>query len=361
MENRNNRKMHILCITRAYGQHAGGMERLSYEFIAALSQSPQCAVTVIAHQGSRRTAPFFIIPALLRALYQARTVDIVHLGDPLLSVIGWVIKKIYKKPVAVTVHGLDITYPHPLYQRYLRLFFPALDLYLPISASVATLLASFKPARIKTITPGIHDNYYDATLTREQLATVIPHLGSDTTVLLTVGRVIPRKGQHWFVEHVLPYLPKNTVYCIAGTGPDRDAIRQTAARLHLHKQVILLDRVNKQTLRMMYNTADAFVQPNIPVKHDVEGFGLVLLEAALCERPVFAADIDGVPSAIHHERNGILVPAQNKDAWVNILHHAFKNKEQYITLGKQARTYTLENFSWIKKTEEYLQAFSEIR
>ncbi|MDR1601380.1 MAG: glycosyltransferase [Tannerella sp.] len=53
---------------------------------------------------------------------------------------------------------------------------------------------------------------------------------------------------------------------------------------------------------------DAFLMPNIPVEGDMEGFGLVCLEASACGTLVFAADIDGIPDAVRNGKNGFLLP-----------------------------------------------------
>src|SRR5688572_30036281 len=106
-------KLRVLFITRAYGETGGGMERLSYELIEAFSYRKDVAVSQLANNtkvGTSFTAArfrsalfaFLVIP---RALLAARRVDVVHLGDPVLSLAGWLIQWIWKKPVVVTVHG----------------------------------------------------------------------------------------------------------------------------------------------------------------------------------------------------------------------------------------------------------------
>jgi hypothetical protein len=98
------------------------MERFSYDLIQAAAKHPGLSIKSIYHRGSRLASPLFAIFVIPRVLRQARRFDVIHLGDPMLSLAGWLVKKILHKRVAVTVHGLDITYPNWLYQRYLRLF-----------------------------------------------------------------------------------------------------------------------------------------------------------------------------------------------------------------------------------------------
>ena len=176
------------------------------------------------------------------------------------------------------------------------------------------------------------------------------------TVCLTwhLGRLVKRKGHAWFIKNVLPKLPENVLYVIAGTGPEREKIEQAAEKYGFQNKVILLGKVSPDTLRVLYNTVDAFIQPNISVKHDAEGFGLVLLEAALCECPVFAARLEGIPNAIQDGHNGTLLPTQDAAAWVKTLTYFL---QQQNTKATQARQYTLQNFSWDTIAPRYSVVF----
>lgn len=383
--------MHILFLTRAYSQHAGGMERLSYEMIAAAQKQPGVSVSIIAHRGSRATSPLFNLTALPQALAHAQQADVIHLGDPMLAFLGWLLKLLTKKPVTVTVHGLDITYPNFLYQLYLKLFFRNFDHYLPISTHVAQLLSSrHLPAGrpVSVLTPGVSDRFFDPTIPRDQLAQLLKRDITNTHVLFTSGRLIKRKGHAWFIENVLPKLPQNVLYVIAGEGPEKEKIQSISEhtpadsgdlargegilnvknsqrdsepesrRGDASANVILLSRVTDDQLKILYNTVDAFIMPNIPVKDDVEGFGLVLLEAALCQRPVFAANLEGIPDAIHDGRNGTLLPPQNAPAWISALKNFLSNPET----NPAARDYTIAHFNWQKKAQSYLkQSMQKLR
>lgn len=347
--------MHILFLTRSYGERAGGMERLSYEMIQAVSQQPGVSVSVVAHKGSRATSPFFNLTALPKAISLAKHADVIHLGDPMLSFLGWLLKFLTKKPIAVTIHGLDITYPNFLYQIYLKLFFTKFDRYLPISQYVQELLMthySLPVARTSVLTPGITDRFLDPAITRQQLSQLLKRDVTNTRVLFTSGRLIKRKGHAWFIREVLPHLPENVIYVIAGDGPELGHL--LTKERSTEDRVRFLGRVSDKQLKVLYNTVDAFIMPNIPVENDVEGFGLVLLEAGLCQRPVFASNVDGIPDAIHDGHNGTLLPAQNPQAWISAL-------QDFLTHPKPnpaAREYTLQHFNWETKAQAYLGTIS---
>lgn len=343
----------ILFITRAYGENAGGLERLSYELIQAISQNPRVSVQVIKHTGSRATSPLLVFSCLPRALAAARHADIVHISDPVLSLAGWLVKKILRKPIAVNVHGLDITYPNFFYQTYLKLFFRHFDAYFPISRHVNILLERWRVSGTQiVVNPGVNDRFFDPNITRQRLDSLLGMPLTGRKVLLTVGRLVKRKGHAWFISNVLPKLASNTIYVIAGQGPEANNIKQAAFLRRASNRVVLLGKVSDSNLKILYNTVDAFVQPNIKIKHDAEGFGLVLLEAALCRRPIFAADIDGIPDAIQDNKNGALVESRNPPAWINAL-----NSPCSVI---NSRAYTLANFSWAKAAGKYWLALAKL-
>jgi glycosyltransferase involved in cell wall biosynthesis len=344
--------MNILFLSRAFGQKLGGMERLSYETAQLLQQPPQLALTILHHRGSRGTSPLFNLTALPAALRAARQADRLHLGDPLLSFLGWLLKKIYKKPVSVSVHGLDLLWPNPLYQLYLKLFFNHFDAYFPISNHVKKLLqARGITSHLQILTPGFHDNFFDPTLKRTDLDQLLKTSTKNKIVVLTCGRLVQRKGHAWFISNVLPHLPKNILYVVAGEGPELQQLQKIAT-----KQVLLLGRTSFGNLKLLYNTADAFIQPNLAVPGDAEGFGLVLLEAASCGLPVFAAHLEGISDAIHAGKNGTLLPSADAQTWIQAL-TAFARAPQK---NLSARTYTLQNFTWDRLKTRYQTAFTAL-
>ncbi|MEX0650080.1 MAG: glycosyltransferase family 4 protein [Candidatus Andersenbacteria bacterium] len=351
----------VLLISRSYGQHAGGMERLSYELIDSVSQLPEIEATAIVNNTPagaslmrvRLQSLLFITLIAPRAIWAARTADVVHLGDPLLSKIGWFIQKLWHKPVTVTVHGLDVQYSNPLYRLYLRFFFRNFDAYIAISEHAKEALLRWRVAgTIHVIPPGIHDRLHDPTITREQLTDLLKTDISHKVVLLTAGRLVARKGHAWFITNVLPLLPEHFIYVIAGDGQERSSIEQAVKQDQLQNRVIMLGRVSNDTLRTLYNTVDIFIQPNIPMSTDAEGFGIVLTEAALCDRIVIAANIDGIPAAIHDKKNGYLVEAQQASRWRDVVLAAQKLPN--------AREYTLTQFSWDKISQQYRSVFQQL-
>ncbi len=353
--------LRVTFISRAHTPHAGGMERLNYELVSQLKNLPDVNVGTIVYHGPRILSPLFLFTGIFKSLSAARQSDIVHLGDPTLSFLGYLIKKLTGKPVAVTVHGLDISYPLPLYQFYLRLFFTRFDLYLPISRHVNQILQSknISPAsKIIVIKPGLNDQYFSSRVKRRHLDQLLSLDTANKFIIITVGRLIKRKGHAWFIANILPKLPSHVLYVIAGAGPETDNIQHTAVQHGLGDQLIQLGRVSAANLEVLYNTADAFVQPNIHIKNDHEGYGLVLVEAALCGLPVFASKMEGMTDAIHNGQNGILLPPENPAPWITQLTNLTAtplSSEKSL----QIRDYTKQHHTWPHLISKYKKAFKK--
>ena len=106
-------------------------------------------------------------------------------------------------------------------------------------------------------------------------------------------------------------------------------------------------------------SSEAFVMPNIKVEGDMEGFGLVALEAILAGTVVFAAGHEGITDAIHDQLNGFLLPSGDEQQWVARLNHHLEHpiSEENKTAFQQ---YTLQHYSWEKMVSEYYQWFQII-
>jgi phosphatidyl-myo-inositol dimannoside synthase len=166
-----------------------------------------------------------------------------------------------------------------------------------------------------------------------------------------------------FLTEVMPRLlaqRQDITYLIVGEGPQRDLIETRIASLHLGNHVALLGRVDDDTLRAAYSVADLFIMPNIPVQNDIEGFGLVALEAAAAGRYVVASKLDGIPEAIVPGQNGILLDPLDTDAYVETILELLGDDAERARLGKQAREFARERYSWDIIARRYLQVFLKI-
>ncbi len=149
-------------------------------------------------------------------------------------------------------------------------------------------------------------------------------------ILLTVTRLYPYKG----VDRMLESLPAisqavpDVKYLIVGEGPDRPRLEDLTARLGLQAQVCFLGRLALAEIVELYNLADLFVMLSREEPPDVEGFGLVFLEAAACGLPSVGGRSGGIPDAIDDGKSGWLVDPCNTEEIAATIIDLLKSRER---------------------------------
>lgn len=347
--------MKVLFVTRKYPPQVGGMENFSYNLI----QHIQCHKKVIALKRSNKHLVWFFPYALLYCLFNARKYDIIHLGDMVLSGFAYVIKIFYpKKLVIVSVHGLDVTYDLKFYQWYLRKFGHKCNSYVCNSKNTEKLAKQVGIKDTTVIPLGVDINKFEKVEPDKQSFKKRYGIPEENIVMLTTGRLVRRKGVLWFVDNVMPYYKsRNVTYLVVGQGEDSRAIDEAIEKHGLDKQVKLLGRVTDEELKGIYINSDIFIMPNIVVKNDVEGFGLVALEAALSNNIVIGSNIEGISDAISQGENGILVNSKATNEYISRINDVIDKKEEYSKFAIKASHFTRKNYSWKRVAELYLEHF----
>ena len=345
--------MRTLFITRKYPPIIGGMENLSYGLTADFPE-PRTIVSL----GRKQTHLLWFLPyAIVRAALSAPFYDVIHLGDPLLCVVGLVPRLVFKRKVAMTVHGLDLTYPHWLYQTYLKLFLRA-DVFIAISASTRRIAMARGLAPLEVITIGVPARYLELSRPSSSDAE-LEERRQGRTVLITLGRLVKRKGVNWFVRNVLPKLP-NVLYVGVGVGVDHDEIVQSAAETGTTDRVWLAGNVSDERLLNLLGKSDVFVMPNIEVPGDVEGFGIVAIEASASGLPVLASRLEGIPDAIADGKNGELVASGDAAAWLAAVQALTTDSNERERRGERGRAYTAQTYAWPRVIAQYAALFADL-
>lgn len=212
---------------------------------------------------------------------------------------------------------------------------------------------------------GIYDDLFSdgPKKAKKELAKLLEDpLLADKTILITLGRLVKRKGVDWFIDNVLSRLSSDEefVYLVAGEGVEREAILQSIRRHDLEDEVRLLGYVDDRCRRALYNAADIFVMPNIPVPGDLEGFGRVLLEAATCETVVVASNIEGIKDAIIDGKNGILLESKNTETYLEALRGIMSNPKKREKDARESRLYTLKQYGWDRVSSLYLEQYNQL-
>ena len=342
----------------------GGMQRVATELYDALAARGDLDLTPIVLRTSWATThariPFFLPYVALRLLRLAAS------GPPgvvLYSsmVTAWTAPFVGARlrargwRLAAITHGLDVTTPVAAYQRrVVPRVFGSLDAVLPISHATAgaCLARGADPDRVTVVPNGVAEGRILPASPAERAAlrgTLEPLTGTlddDALVLLSVGRHVRRKGFAWFASEVVPRLPRRVVWVLTGEGPETDAIRAAVATHRIGNRVRLVGKVGEDALVRLYRAADLFVMPNRPVEGDMEGFGVVMLEAGLAGTPTLGANLEGIPDVITPGENGLLVPSGDADAFVRTLAALDADRTRLSALRATTAATTRERFSW---------------
>jgi phosphatidylinositol alpha-1,6-mannosyltransferase len=345
--------MRVLFVTRKYPPRIGGMESLSYGLTTGFPEPK----TTLALRGSQKHLLWFLPYVLVRVAFTASRYDVIHLGDALLSGVGFLPRVWHKRKVVISVHGLDLTFRPWIYQTYLKVFLRA-HVFIANSESTRRLAESRGLEPVRVITIGVPERYFAVSRGKSRDAE-LDQKRAGRFVLVTVGRLVRRKGAAWFVRQVLPKLP-GALYMVIGVGAEHDEILRAARETDTLDRVWLVGSVSDGRLLDLLSGADVFVMPNIAVPGDIEGFGIVAIEAAASGLPVVAARLEGIPDAIAHGENGELVASGDSDAFVDAIRRLMGDAAARRARGQQGRLYTLRNNSWSSIILRYSALFSEL-
>ena len=354
-------KTRVLFLSRAFPPVVGGMENQNFALSVRLPEV--CRVRTIANVRGKLFLPLFLPYAILAAWLLRARYDVLLLGDGVLSPVGYIASKLLRKPVVCVVHGLDITYSNRLYRRFwVRVFLKASDRIIAVGRETVRVgMAAGIPAEKFVFIPnGIERRLaIDPPVARKILE---ERLGEDLSghrLLLTTGRLVRRKGVAWFVEHVLPNLPEEMLYIVAGKGEERSAVERAARRAGVEHRVRLPGFVSDELRDLLLHACDCFVQPNIPVPGTMEGFGIAVLEAASCGLPVVASDLEGLKDAVIDGVSGRLVPPGNPEKFAEAVRELLADETFRRDFGKKASEFVLEHCTWEKIVRRYAEILAE--
>ena len=159
----------------------------------------------------------------------------------------------------------------------------------------------------------------------------------------------------------MPKLPENFHYVIAGDGPDREDIVKAIAEKNLSSRVDILGYVTDKIRNILFNTADIFVQPNIKIVNDMEGFGISVIEASACERVVLASNLEGLKDAIKDGENGFLVKVKSVDSIVDAMEKMINlSSSSFIEMGKRSRQLAINKFDDKIVIDSYLKIIDKM-
>jgi glycosyltransferase involved in cell wall biosynthesis len=375
--------MEILFISHKYPPSTGGMEKFSYELIKGISSKSQMH-KIVFEGGESKAMWFYLLRNRLKTMLKSNpNISVIHLNDGLMAFMGRWIKKQYNLPVVVTLHGLDIVFPLPYFQKKIVPSFNCYDRFICVSDATrnAAIQRGIDAEKVFVIPNGVDHNLASSVDNHGVQDKLLKkyNITSDRQIMIGLGRSVKRKGYSWFVKEVLPNLDPKVVFILCGpsNGYNGSKWRKFLPDKFVENLELMLglstDEKALQDLALsspgrfiktgylpfseiiqLMKLSGIFIMPNIKVEGDMEGFGLVALEACLAGCIVYAAEIDGITNAIVDNKNGYLLPSENAPLWTSKLNMELSN-EKRSNIAKNFKQYTIENYSWDKMCGEYLE------
>ena len=360
----------------------GGMQRVALELHRALSVHPDIVYTPLVMRATWAETHRRVSPFLLRTLRDLRRqirrdeVDAILFSSMVTASLDTLLAGMRRKAgikSAAIVHGLDVTTDVRLYQAFVPRVFGALDAVMPVSNATgdACLSRGLPRSKLFVVPNGVDADRFSFPAApdfsakpsdRPSLVGVVDAdlLAGAGLVLCSVGRHVERKGFDWFVANVMPQLPDDVIYVIVGEGPASERIRKAANAAGVEARVALVGRVSEDELQKLYAGADLFVMPNVPVAGDMEGFGVVMLEAGLSGAPAIAAGIEGILDVISPGENGTLVPTGDAAAFTAAIMRYHGRHDLVVEAAKRARDYTIATFGWTAVADRYVEGLAAL-
>lgn len=269
---------------------------------------------------------------------------------------------------AMLAYGTDLTYPSAAYQLWLRWSLGSLPLLLAISDAAereARARGVARRGRIARVAPGVDAGMPAAPWERELTR-------PDRAVLLFVGRVIERKGLEPFLLECLPTIARlrPVEVWVVGGEPEGSLAHRPGALARLRErlaaagvadQVRFFGAVPDETLRAAYRCATLLVLPAIALPGDMEGFGIVFLEAALFGVPAVSTRTGGIPEAVVDGETGLLVDPGDWRAFAAATLRLLDDDRLRRDLGERARSRARREYDWVSVADRCHRLLAEAR
>ncbi|MBU3734325.1 MAG: glycosyltransferase family 4 protein [Candidatus Planktophila sp.] len=213
--------------------------------------------------------------------------------------------------------------------------------------AISKSVSSKSAKRMVRIAPGIDVDHFspvDSTELRKELNL------EGKKVIVSVGRLVHRKGQDHLIEsmpEIIKFVP-NAHLLMVGKGPYLDYLAKLVAINKLEDHVSFIGRIQYAELPQFICAGDVFAMPSRSrlAGLEVEGLGIVYLEASACGLPVVAGSSGGAPDAVVQGVTGIVVDGTNNTEIADAIVALLNNPEEAEKMGAAGRQWVIDNWRW---------------
>lgn len=288
----------------------------------------------------------------LRATIKMNSISAIHCGRCLPEgLLGWVAWKLKGIPYICYVHGEELsTYNCSREYKCLSgLVYSGARIVIANSINTKNTFISCNKNlvhQIRLMNPGVDTSYFHPKgpdyKFRKQFG------WDERDVILTVGRLQKRKGHDNTIlalKRIKESVPA-ILYSIAGDGEENEYLKDLVKKENLQHHVQFLGRVDDDILLSCYQQCDLFILANREVNGDFEGFGMVLIEAQACGKPVIAGKSGGTIETMIPEETGQIIDGEAPEIIANAVINLIINKDRRKIMGQKAALWVRDRFEW---------------
>jgi phosphatidylinositol alpha-1,6-mannosyltransferase len=285
--------------------------------------------------------------------------DIIHCGEIIpTAVAGFILSRIFKIPYLIYCHSEEIGFLKKLKrEKRLGLFLlQQAGLILALCEAVKEELVriGISQDKISKITPGISENYLKPIPAQEILEFKTFKKFDNKKIILTVARLIERKNHQAVImalKEIIKMIP-DVLYVIVGEGPEEDTLRILVKNLGL-KDYVRFEGFQSGDLAKYYASCDVFAMPTKQLASgDVEGFGIVFIEAGAFGKPVIGGNVGGSSDSIIDGITGLRVDGEDASEIKKALLSLLTDEEYAKRMGEAAEKRVKKDFLWPARAEE---------
>jgi phosphatidylinositol alpha-1,6-mannosyltransferase len=267
---------------------------------------------------------------------------------------AYFLNKIFVLPYFVSCHGMDIltAAESPRKKKLMsKIFEQASGIIANSEFTKKELIGLAVPENKITVIypcPGKEEG-----IGREKVEEIRKKLGlADKKIILTVGRLVARKGQDKVIEAMPKILEKipNAIYVIVGNGPEREKLQVLSSKFQ--DNILFAGELSEAKKIAFYQLCDVFAMVPRQIGPDVEGFGTVYLEANRFNKPVIAGRSGGVAEAVADGVTGLIVEPENINQIAEAVIKVLVDKNLADKLGAAGQERVEKEFRWEVQAEK---------
>ena len=361
-----------LFVTNDFGPRAGGIETFVHGLIERLPKGSVIVYTSAQPNAAQSDAKWLqeygvevirdrskillptprVINICQRIIKERKLTRVAFGAAAPLGVMARALRRAGAQKIVALTHGHEVWWakvpPFSFAIRYMSKDIDAIT-YLGsyTKGEISKALSDKDMNKLVQIAPGIDVDHFvptDSSKLRTELGL------SDKSVIISVGRLVHRKGQDMLIS-ALPQIKSaipNVHLVLVGVGPYQSYLEKLAAKLEVTDCITFIGRINYAELPKYICVGDVFAMPSRSRLFglEVEGLGIVYLEASACGLPVVGGKSGGAPDAVLAGETGVVVDGTNNLEIAEACIELLNNPELCALMGANGRAWIIENWRW---------------